>query len=998
MKKLFLMLVAILSIALSSSAQTRTVSGVVLDGESEPLVGASVIPVGQTRGVTTDADGRFAIVIDSKVKELQISYVGMETVVVPATDNMKVTLKPAVETLQALVVTGYGSAKKIGSVVGAVSVVGEAVLETSTTPNFVDALQGEVAGLNIYSNTGDPGLAASSNSVTIRGINSLNGGNAPLYILDGAPVTAQVFTALSPQDIENIAVLKDAASLSVYGARAANGVIVITTKKGKLGEKPRFTLRASAGWSDLASDNMPMMNSQQYIHFRDLIGQPVTDEIREIVNKYGISTDWVKEMFLTTPTYQIDGSVSGGSEKSNYYLSFNHMDQQGITIQSGSRREALRASLESRITDWFKVGFQTTFSYKKYDYNYNADADGVYSASPVVFARMAYPYDSPYYYTIENGAIKYGEKAEYLHYTQSPTPEWYVNNFYDYQYNTVTLNSSLYEQFNPVKGLTLRAQQALDAYENRNSYMGKPGATIKDTPMGDSYDPALSGSNTQNFGRYYQFTYTNTAEYKFNIKNLHNFSVLVGEESIITKTNSFGARSTGQTDLRQMLLQQGTTVAINNLSQSISQIVSNSIFATLSYDYNDTYFLDASFRRDGSSKFAPGHRWANFFAVGAMWNMKNEKFLQPVTWIDDLRIRASYGTTGNTSGIGNYAYFGLVGSYGNTYNGGQAIGIAQAPNYDLTWETVRSTDVGVTAGLFDHLDVDVDFYHKETVDMLMDIPYSFTTGFSSGAGNIATMTNTGVDVDVRANIIKTRDWNWMVKANFNYNRNRITKLFAGRDYYTIANTGLRYEVGHSAGEFYYVKFAGVDPRDGTQMWYDVNGNLTKNYNEETMSVMTGYNRYAPWTGGFGTQLSWKGLSLQLDFNWAAKKYMINNDRYFTENTSFGNSWNQMTTMLNVWTTPGQVTDIPKVGQEIQFDSRFIEDASFMRLKNLTLQYQLPTNLVNKAGFSNIAVRFTSRNLFTVTSYSGYDPEPSSNIVAFWYPNTRQFEFGLDVSF
>ena len=1001
MKKLFLLLLTIFAIGMCASAQTRTVRGIVLDVDhDEPLPGVSV-SASNVAGTVTDIDGVFSISVPAKTMKLTFSYVGYKTVemTIPAQGEMIVKMTSATTELEEVVATAYGTPKKAGSIVGSVSVVGSAILENVPTPNFVDALQGQVAGLSILSNSGDP--ASTSNSVTIRGINSLNGGNAPLYILDGAPVNSSVFTTLNPADIESVAVLKDAASLSIYGSRAANGVIVITSKKGKA-QKPKFTLRATVGWSNMVQDQIDMMDSRQYIQYRDLIGQPVTQEIKDLVDNYGISTNWTDEMFNNAPTYSIEGAVQGGNETTNYYLSFNHMDQDGIVVKSGMRRETIRASIETKVTDWFRVGFQGNFGYTKFENNNQingSDGGGVYSSSPVVFARKAMPYDSPYYYTInDKGGITYGEKAEYLRYTGLVTPEFYATKWMAGNRNRVTFNGVFYEQFNPIAGLTIRAQQALDAIENRNGIVYNPIQPFT-TPMGDYHNPDLaSGQNTQRFERYYQFTYTNTAEYKRTFNDVHSMSVLLGEETIIMKDDLFGVTTKGQTDLRQMLLQQGTSVALSDVSQSITQRVSNSIIANASYDYDNRYFIDLTYRRDGSSKFAPGHRWANFYSVGAMWNAKNELFLEPATWLDDLRLRVSYGTTGNTSGIGDYGYFGLVGSYTTPYNGGQAIGVSQASNYDLTWETVASTDIGVSFGIFKRLRGEIDFYHKKTTDMLMDIPYSYTTGFASGAGNIASMTNTGVDVDLKATIFNTRDWGWGVNVNFNYNKNKITSLFNGRDYFTIANTGLRYEVGHDAGEYYYVRYAGVDSRDGRQMWYDADGNLTKVYNEESMSVMVGKSRYAPWTGGFGTDVRWKWFALHVDFMWQAKKYMINNDRYFIENSKFATSWNQMTSMLNVWTHEGQVTDIPKIGEEIQFDSHLLEDASFVRMKNFTFQYTMPKNLVSKAGFENVAFRFTGRNLLTFTNYTGFDPEPGTNIVAFWYPNTRQYEFGVDITF
>jgi hypothetical protein len=283
--------------------------------------------------------------------------------------------------------------------------------------------------------------------------------------------------------------------------------------------------------------------------------------------------------------------------------------------------------------------------------------------------------------------------------------------------------------------------------------------------------------------------------------------------------------------------------------------------------------------------------------------------------------------------------------------------------------------------------------------MLMDIPYSYTTGFGSGDGNIGSMTNKGVDIDIDVNIMKTKDFRWDFKANFNYNKNEITELFAGRDEYIIANTGLKLQVGKPYGEFYVVRYAGVDSRDGKPMWYDKDGNLTKVYNEERDAVFVGKQRYAPYSGGFGTSATWKGLMVSVDFAWQAKKYMTNNDNYFTKNANMGTSYNQTTDMLNVWTKPGDVTDIPAYGEEIQFDSHLLENASFLRLKNVTIQYTLPKKWMDYTRvLKGARIYAIGRNLLTFTKFSGYDPEPDINLVKFNYPNTRQFVIGAELTF
>ena len=997
--------------AASAYAQTTTISGTVVSAsDNEPLIGASV-SIANGAGVATNLDGNFTLNV-AEGTQATVSYVGYQTQTVRLTNGIVIALQDESNVLGEVVVTGYGSAKKPGSIVGAVSVVSSDVLENTPSTTFVDALQGKVAGLSIWSNSGDP--SSTDNEVLIRGTNSLYASTTPLYILDGAPVSQTVFTTLNPADIENITVLKDAASTALYGSRASNGVIVITSKKGKMGEKAQVTVRANLGWGNKLPDKVTMMNSQQLLDFGDLVGQPFPDEIKQYVADYGISTNWTDQMFRTATTYSLEGVVRGGSDKSSYYLSLGHYDQEGIINQSGMRRETLRWSMETQAAKWLRIGFQGNLGYTKYQTNgmsddiYNGNIpEGPSIYTPSLFQYFARPWDSPYYVTFdEAGNIHYGDKAQYLHYSGAVTPDYITDN-QKLDRNRITVNANIFEQITPIRGLILRAQQSVDAYDSRLIYASIP-RLVHLTPMGDKLPSTnlplgsyTSGSSQNSFSRYYQFTYTNTAEYDFSFgkNNLNELTILLGQESIIQKSNAFGALSTGHTDPRLLSMSQGSTVTISDLSQSSSRIVMNSYFANVNYNYAEKYFVDAAIRRDGSSKFAPGHRWGTFFSVGARWNMKNESWLKRVQAIDQLSIRANYGQVGN-SGIPNYLYFGAFGTTA-AYGPGNTVGsgVADPGNNMLTWETTSSFDFGVSGRVFQHLSFDIDVYKKTTFDMLMSIPWSYTQGFSSGYGNVGKMTNTGVEIDLNADIYS--DKNWYVGANFNigYNKNEITELFDGLDAYTIPNTGTRFEIGKSSTDYYYVKFAGVDPRDGKQMWYTPAGNLSKVYNEETMAQFLGKNYIAPWNGGFGVNARWKGLALRADFNYSLEKYLMNNDKRYVQGVDlFLQGLNQSVEMLNIWTHPGQITDIPAATEDIEFDSRFIENASFMRLKNLTVSYTLPRNILDKLYLKDLTFHFTGRNLFTVTKYSGLDPEPAVNRVLFFYPNTRQFEFGLEVSF
>ncbi|MCQ2076455.1 MAG: TonB-dependent receptor [Bacteroidaceae bacterium] len=993
-KKLWLF-IACLFVASMAFAQ-KNVTGQVVDAVTgEPVIGASVRVVGNTGiGAATDINGNFRIQnIPNDATKLLVTYIGMQEQQVTIKSNVKVFLQPDSEALDQVVVIGYGSARKIGSMTGSVGTVDTKKLEMNVSTNFTDALAGQVAGLSVLSSSGDPSASA---SIRLRGINTINASSTPLFILDGAPISSVLFNSLNPNDIESITVLKDASATAIYGSRAANGVIVITSKKGSFARKAEIKVKAQYGFSKMVEDQLDVMDSYQYMDFREMIGAPLPDNVKSLINDYGINTNWRSELFdMSAPTYDLDASISGGSESLSYYISANHHDQEGIIAQSGLRRDIIRANINARVNDWFKVGIQTNLGYTKYETNSeNSATDATYLLNPAFLARFALPYDSPYYYDFdEDGNIVYGDKADYLHYGGVTTPDFVRANRKSMRRN-VTLNLNAFEEIRPINGLTIRAQQAIDAYDYNFEGRTYPYDQII-TPMGDKI-AKRDGSAQRSFERYYSTTLTNTAEYKFHINN-HHVALLAGQEAIISKDDNFAAYAAGHTDIRRMRLDQGVTISMDDVSEGLTERVINSFFFQGNYNFAEKYFFDGTLRRDGSSVFSPDNRWSTFFSVGGRWDMKKENWLKDISWLDEFAIRASYGTVGN-SGIGDYAYFGLLGQ-GSNYNGRSSIGISQASNYDLTWETIKSANFGFSAMLFNRLNLEVDYYNKKTVDMLLEIPYSYTTGLSGGMGNVGSMVNRGVDVVIGYDILKSKDFYWNVKANFNYNYNEITELFDGRDEFAMPNYSLCYKIGHDVGEFYVVDWAGVDPRDGKQMWYDKNGNLTKAYNEERDAKLIGKSMFAPWYGGFGTEFAWKGLSIKADFAWALNKYLESNDNYFLENPGkFGTSYNQSVRMLDIWTKPGDVTNVPAFGEEYQFDSHLIENASFLRLKSVIIQYNLPSKWFANSFVKGIQVFGIGRNLLTWTDFTGYDPEPERNLVRFNYPNTRQFVFGAEFTF
>lgn len=975
-------------------AQTH-VSGIVTSSEDgEPVIGATVKVVGsQTAGTVTDIEGRFSLSVSKPGVELEFSSIGLVSKRVKASENMTVVLQVDSHTLEQVVITGYGSAKKLGSVVGSIASVDKKKLESIVTPNFTDALAGQVSGLSVLSGAGDPSQSA---TIRLRGINSIQSSSQPLFILDGAPIDAAFYATLNPADIESITVLKDAASTAIYGARAANGVIVLTSKQGKYSEQVSLSVRAQYGIAGPTSDGVEMMNSKQYVKFRDLIGQPVSDEVRTLVDKYNINTNWRDEMIdNAAPTLDVNATMQGGGQTVNYYVSFNHHKQDGLIEMSKMHRNTLNARINARLNRFFKIGFTTNLGVQRYSQNAEWGASGIYSANPLVFARQAMPFDTPYQYTIdENGKMIKGDRAIGLKYSGLVMPWWY-NSHRNYYRNKLTLNTSVTETFTPLEGLTFQALQSINGLESMNHGSNSPYDAFVDG-MGNKID-AMKGSVSASTSRYYQFTLSHTAEWRKQFGD-HYVGILLGEETRIERSRGLSAYSEGQTDSRLLLLPHGTTVTPGDLGDSFGEEVANSLFANAEYNYKEKYYVTGSIRRDGSSKFAPGHRWGTFWSAGAKWDLKKEDFLKDVEWLNDLSLSVNYGTTGNDSGTGSYSYLGSYG-VGGLYNGESSLGIASMSNPDLTWETTAKWNVGLNFSIFDRAHFQVDFYRNKSTDMLMQIPYSMTTGFSSGIGNVAAMTNTGVEANVDVDILKTKDFYWSFKANVGYNKNEITELFQGRDEYVLASTGLKMAVGHAYGEFYQVRFAGVDPMTGAPLYYDKDGNKTKKFNEERDAVFLGKKRYAPWTGGFGTNFRYKNVSLIADFAWVAGKYMLINDDYFIANPQLATGWNQRVEMLNIWTTPGQITDIPGAKYDVQFTDQMLQNASFLRMKTLSIQYEFPKKWMQATRYiKGVKVFGIARNLFTITPFEGYDPEPDQNLVQFNYPNTRQFVFGAEISF
>lgn len=959
------------------SAQNFEIKGkVVAADDKEPLIGVSVRQKGTTNGVVTDFDGNYKIKIQGDKAILQFSYVSMRTqehsVKAGGNTTLNITLENQEEQLEEVVVVAYGTRKK-GTITGSVGVVKGEAIENTPVASFDQALQGKATGLTVLQNSGEPNAPA---TFQIRGTNSINAGTEPLFILDGVPISSSEFSTINPNDIENFSILKDASSTSIYGARAANGVVVITTKRGRAGDKAKVILRTQYGFSNLAYGNWKQMNTTERLNFEESIGLRVPGQYdRETLEKTNVN--WKDVVFNdNAPTQSYEVSIAGGQNAMNYYVSASYFSQEGIAAGSNFDRYTLRANLEAQANEWLKIGTNTSLTYSESE---EVDYGGYSIYTPISASRFMLPYWDPYK---PDGSLTSTADGSWRGTGGNPMEYLAAN---PYNTNRVQIVSSTYAEFEPIRDLKLRTMVGIEGGDTRVNQSSLP-----------SYPSNYgSGAVGKSFVRAYNLTWTNTANYSFNLKNKHNFNFLLGHEVTKNASDNFSVVSKGQSNDKLLTLSTGTIAS--NWSDNYSASTYVSLFSRGEYNFKRNYFLDLSIRRDACSKFGEDSRWANFWSVGAMWDVKLEKFLSDVDWISMAQVNASYGTSGNSS-IPNYDHLSLFAA-GPKYSGMTGIAPFTRGNSDLTWEKLSTFNFGIKLGFFNRINLGIEFYNKLTTDMLMEVPITLGNGAEMEWDNIGAMVNRGVEFDVNFNILQTKNFNWDINANASYNYNEITELYNGMDEYEIPGSNLKLEVGKPYGEHYVVRYAGVNPANGDALWYTKDGKLTNVYNEED-KVLLGKSFVAPWQGGFGTTVSYKGLSLSTQFSWVLDRWMLNNDRFFDEsNGLYSSAYNQSTELFKRWQKTGDITSIPRYGVSPQMDSHLLEDASFLRLKNVTLAYRIPVKWLKQTKLIESArIYAQGQNLLTFTKFSGMDPEFAGMNYAATYPMSRQFTVGAEISF
>ncbi|MBC9929768.1 SusC/RagA family TonB-linked outer membrane protein [Chitinophaga qingshengii] len=1047
MRGVLLLLALLCSGIAGLQAQNRTITGSVTDAkDGHALPGVTVQVKGTAIGTVTNASGAFTVSVQGQQRVLRFSFVGYEEQEVTLGDktDVRVVLKQNDKVLDEVLVVAYGTQKK-ATFTGSAAVVKAEVLAERPVTSFEKALQGNVSGVTVQSVSGQPGGAT---TIRIRGVGGFgtstnaNANGSPLYVVDGiavttgdftqATATADVLATLDPKDIENVTVLKDASAAALYGSRAANGVVLITTKKGKAG-RISVNVTGSNGWAGIAVDRHDFLTGEEYFKYwwdaryrKEIAGGATAADAATKANAGTIAvlqanpfssttpydangnltpgttkyydTDWRNAVTRTGLTQDYGINVSGGTDKTNYYFSAGYFDQKGVVLASDFKRYNTKLNLETRATDFLKFGVFTTFSSTEQ----NTPPGSTGSANPIFFADRVAPVYSLYQRDASGNPI--ADPAGGLAYNYiNPVMKDYnpVGLSKSNIYNVKTLRAilSAYAEVNFLQHFTFKSQVGADAVDLRESRYYNP-------LNGDG--KAVNGRSNKYAPRDTRTTIVNTLIFD-NRFNKHHVNVLAGQEAFKYVYTNLTAGSTGFPFEGISELGAGSTAS--NPTSDRTEKKFNSYFSRVNYDFDGKYILSGSLRTDGSSIFGEQKRYGIFWSVGGAWLISRENFMSSTAgWLNELKIKGSHGLSG-ADNIGRYDRLDLYDA-GANYNGQAGTKYTQLGNPVLRWERAITTDVGIEAYFINRIRVEAGYYRRGSDGLLFDKPLSMTTGFESVKTNLAKLNNTGFEASVEANVIRKNDFTLDLGANFTSNRNKIVYL-TGIDS-MIAPTGSKlWKVGGNRYQFFLPDYAGVDPVDGRPMWYmnetDNNGNLTGK--RTTTKQYTQASRYQmgsslpKFYGGFNLKATYKGfdLSAMLFFNYGNKIY----DSYLQALSNDGaNPGTNIArdVAARAWQKPNDMTDVPRFMQGntdlgSSTSSRFLFDGSYMRLKTVNLGYSLPKSLLYSAHIQRARIYVAAENLFTWAKHKGMDPEVE--VDGFYgndIPNVKTFTVGVNIGF
>jgi TonB-linked SusC/RagA family outer membrane protein len=965
---------------------TEITGSVVSAADGAALPGVTVIVKGTTVGAVTDFEGKYSIGVPDGKGSLLFSFVGMQTqeIAIGNSTIINVSMEVDAVNMDEVVVVGYGRATREAST-GSVSVVKSDQLQDVPELSFDKMLTGKVAGVQVTATSGQPGAAS---QVRIRGTSSLNAGNEPLYVVDGIPVmegnqtyftnTGNALTMINPNDIESITILKDAAAASIYGSRAANGVILITTKSGKSG-KSNVNFRASYGVSSLANDNhFDIMTPEQNVEYNRAAavnaGADPDDPSSPFYYPMSLleqpMNNWLKASTRLGNLQNYELSVSGGNDKTSHYTSGSYSNSEGVFHGIDFKKYQLRSNIDHSISDRLKMGVKLNAFHSESN---DVAMQAMYYANPLFAGMFLQPW-TPIY----------NEDGTY----NKDIPEWGNTNpravqEYDDQYELQNrLQGTVYVEWEPVTGLKFKTNNAVE-------YTDGEGRRYWSAEADAQGDATLQVSNS----KYAQITSSNTVSYG-KYFNDHNFNILGGFEAIDNSYNSYYIYSV---DVDPSIPFPNTgTAETDDGDYAETRYTIASFFGILDYNFASKYYFRASVRTDGSSRFGENNRWGTFYSFGASWNLHNEAFLENVSAIDALKLRLSYGVNGNDR-IGDYEHWGIYGPV--SYNARTGMAPSQPANPDLTWETSTSYNIGIDFGFLQRISGTLEFYNRITSDMLLDIPLSRTTGFTSLRQNVGELKNMGVEALIDIAIVDGPLF-WSVGFNMAANRSEILNL---GDQEEIISSRIIHRVGESLYNYYLYNYAGVNPLNGEALWYNADNELTNLYSEAN-KIIAG-SPEARFLGGFNTQLSWLGFDLNINFEYKLGNQVLVEELHYAASDGFWWGVNQSNIVMDYWKEPGDITKTPKpianntTNSNGYYNPRWMYDGDYLRVKNITLAYTLPSRLTQNMKISQLRIYGSAVNAYTFHSVDFWDPERGVEGGGFGiYPMTKSFVIGLDLTF
>ena len=1067
MKKLLQSLFILLFVAFSATAQERTITGTVTAKEDGlPLPGVTVKVPGTKGGTITDGNGKFTIKAAVNAS-LQFGSIGYTTKIVKVTGNsLNVSLEGDSQELDAVFVVAYGTSTK-GAFTGAASSIKSADIAKRTLTNVNSALAGSAPGIQVNSGSGQPGEGP---AIRIRGFGSVSSSNTPLYIVDGIQYPGNIGD-ISADDIESISVLKDAASSSLYGSSAANGVILITTKKGKAG-KDQLSIKAIQGITTRGIPEYDRVNAMEYYPlawqaYRNSLVYPVTGAGVSLAQANTTATNGIKALLFNNPFNVADNaivgtdgllnpnasllygedqmdwrkpisrvgsrgdynmSVSGGAEKSDYYISLGYLKEKGYVLRSDFNRVNGRVSVNSRPTTWFKTGLNITGNISKSN---QADAGSGSSGSivnPFNFARNMGPIYPVYAHDPTTGALLYDANGQQIYDGGNLAATLGVPNrpsgaFPGRHILQETLLNNTVIKRNALSGRTYGEISILKDLK----FTTNVGVDVSNYQFND-YQNKIIGDGAPN-GRARNTEQTTTS---YTIEQLLNYTKTIGQNtfSAVAGHNNYNYQFKYLTGARNTQILDGNTELINfatttSLSSYTDNYTKEAYFGRLNYDFDNKYYLSASYRKDGSSKWAAGNKWGSFWSVSGGWILSKENFIKDISWIDYLKVRSSYGSLGNDGILntdGTVNYYPYLGQYGLGYNNAAEPGtlLSTLANPSISWETITQTDAAVEYAFFkNRLRGSVEYFNKKSSDLLFNVPLPLSTGLGVGSGNgiiqrnIGDMYNRGVEIQIGGDIVKSRSFKWEMNINWTKFQNKITKMPAETP--TIVNGTKQLSVGHSIYDFWLRQWAGVDPLDGAGLYLMDPKNPalateTRTVNGQLVTTNPGNALYAysnsaipKFMGSITNTFTYKDFSLNVLMNYSVGgKFYDGTYQSLMSYASYGGAL--ATDALNSWKKVGDVTDVPRldVGRSAfnnATSTRFLIDASYITMRSATLSYALPKPVVHKLGMSLINVFATGENLFLISKRKGLDPTESftgTNTNA--YIPSRLVSLGINATF